>query len=244
MGCSGTRASATDPAGDDKLKKRSAAYLLRQLETEPLEPEWLAGRAKVTVRSEAQGVQKFNLNVRYRRDSIIWMNAKKASVEAGRVLITRDSIYFINRLDNQYGIVSISAAAERLGLPGDFDQLQALLLGRPVFFTRELAAKVIGDRYRLNGETERWETEYFLDGDYRLRRYRVQEPAVSRTLDVRLDAYAPLGEKGRFSHLRTISAYSPESDAAELLLEWSKLELDEPKTIRFSIPPRYERIDW
>ena len=227
----------------DPLRKRNVKYLRQQLDARTLDPAWLAGRAKVTVRSATEGTQKFNMNIRLRRDSVIWMNVKKVSVEAGRVLITPDSLYFINRLDNQYAVASLDYARERLGLPGDFGQLQDLLLGNPVFIVESLTAKVLRDRYRLSGEDRRFEAEYYLDGDYRLRKFVNQEPGLSRQLTAVLDDYRPVDSTRAFSHLRQFTLYSPESDRVELEMEWSKLELDVPKSLPFRIPPRYERLD-
>ena len=241
FGCTGQRRVVNEPG--DPLRKRSARFLQQRLADQALRPEWLAGRARVTVRSEREGTQKFNTNIRLRRDSVIWMNVKKVSVEAGRVLITPDSLYFINRLDNQYAITSLAYARERLGLPGDFGQLQDLLLGNPVFIVEDLVAKVLQDRYRLSGENRRFEAEYYLDGDYRLRRFVNQEPALARQLRAELDDYRPVDSTRAFSHLRQFTLYSPDSDRVELELEWSKLELDVPKSLPFRIPPRYERLD-
>ena len=242
LACGGSRRTVT-AAGTDPLRKRSAAYLREQLAARNLAPEWLSGRARVTVRSPREGTQKFNMNIRLRRDSVIWMNVKKVSVEAGRVLITPDSLYFINRLDNQYAITSLAYARERFGLPGNFADLQDLLLGNPVFLVDKLSAKVAGDRYRLSGEDRRYETEYELDAAYRLRRFVNQEPALSRQLRAELDDYRP-AQPGApdFSHLRQFTGYSPDSDRVELEMEWSKLEWNVPKSLPFRIPPRYERL--
>ena len=241
MSCTTTRKLPTTDA--DPLKKRSSRYLRQRLAERTLAPEWLSGRAKVTVRSVEEGTQKFNMNIRLRRDSIIWMNVKKVSVEAGRVLITPDSLYFINRLDNQYAVASLDYARERLGLPGDFGQLQDLLLGNPVFIVENLSAKVLGDRYRLSGEDQRFEAEYYLDEQFRLRKFNNQEPALIRQLTAELDDYQPIDSTRAFSHLRQFTLYSPESDRVELQLEWSKLEWNVPKSLPFRIPPRYERLD-
>ena len=240
--CGSTREATAGETGDP-LRKRNANYLRKRVAERTLAPEWLSGRAKVTVSSAAEGTRKFNVNIRLRRDSVIWLNVKKASVEAGRVLITRDSLYFINRLDNQYAITSLDYASERLSLPGDFAQLQALLLGNPVFLLDALTARVRGNRYRLSGEDRQFEVEYALDGDYRLREFRNVEPATSRQLSATLDDYRPAGAGApAFSHLRQYTAYSPDTERVELELAWTKLEWNVPKSLPFRIPPRYERL--
>ena len=79
-----------------KLKKRTTNYLLKRLKVNGLDAEWLSARAKINFKDAAQ-TRKFTANIRIRKDSIIWLNVKKLSVEAFRILVTRDSVYIINR---------------------------------------------------------------------------------------------------------------------------------------------------
>ena len=121
--------------------------------------------------------------------------------------------------------------------------MQAGLLGNPVFLTTNLDADVHNDHYRLEGRTERYFTQYLLDGlTYALHRTEVRDERERGTAVVRQLDYQPLGDGPPFSMLREMTLDGSEG-AVQLEIEWSKVEINEPKNILFSIPPRYERVE-
>lgn len=91
----------------------------------PQKIEWLDARAKVKV-TTPQGTDKFVMFVRMKSDSIIWASFKKFGAEGGRVLITQDSIFAINRIEKSYQILSLEML-NSFGFSANLIDLQALL---------------------------------------------------------------------------------------------------------------------
>lgn len=226
----------------EKLKPRSAKFLVKQLAENQVAADWFSGRLRIDYRDPFERT-KFNVNLRMRRDSVVWMNIKKVSVEAARVQITPDSIYIINRLDNQYLVKPTSWLREQFGANFTFEGLQQVILGNPVFLTTDLDAAIDDGRYVLEGRTDNYFTRYFLDGlSYRLREVFLRDERERGTASIEQSDYQIQNDGQLFPIGRRVVMDGPDGEIS-MDMEWSKVEIDEPKKILFSIPPRYERVE-
>ncbi len=225
------------------LKPRSAKFLRKRLIQNQLQAEWLSAKAKVIFR-DGQSVRKFIVNIRYRKDSLIWMNIKKLSVEAARVQITPDSIYIIDRMNNQFAIRGFSYAQREYNLPTGFNGLQSLLLGNPVFLTEELMPGIEKGQYRLSGKSDSSEAGYWLNGlTFALEQMVLDDFRNTRKMEVRQDDFQQMADGQEFSYFRNFNLSSRKFGDISIKVNFSKVELNVPKTIRFEIPERYEKIE-
>jgi hypothetical protein len=109
--------------------------------------KWLTGKlksnefnfntldAKLTVEATVDSnSNSFTTSLRIKKDSIIWMSISKIGIEAARVLITKDSVRLINRINNQYFKGDFAYISKLLNSPLDYEILQALLVGNSVSF--------------------------------------------------------------------------------------------------------------
>ena len=229
-----------------KLKKRSAKYLKKQLKSQELEVEWLSAKARINFK-DAEQTRKFTANIRMRKDSVIWMNVKKINVEAFRILITTDSIYVINRLEKEYYIEDLKLVEEKFNFPGQFQALQTAILGNPYFFeNQDLSANITNQQYQLTGDnTVRTKSDYYLDGEsYTLEQMAFFDVERDRKLTISLEDYAPVLEAAfQFAHNRKFVVESEETGTATIKMDFSKVELNVPKSIKFSISSRYKLVD-
>ena len=230
-------------AGTTKLPNRSARFLMKKLVQQQVEFEWFSAKARLSFSGEDLSIS-VSSNLRMQKDSLIWANARKLSIEAGRVLIRPDSFFVIDRINRQYAKQPVSAIAETLQLPANFEVMQTLLLGNPVFFTTDLQAGIEGAYYTLSGENDRFATTYHIDGnDYALRKISVLEKKENREVLMELSDYKTLDRKQNFSYIRTLWVDSPDTGPMHIDIEFSKVELNVPKNIQFEIPSRYTEID-
>jgi len=226
------------------LKKRSSKYLLKKLKAKELDVEWLSSKAKITYKDEAQ-TRKFNANIRVRKDSVIWMNVKKLSVEAFRILITQDSIFIIDRLEKKYYTHGLDFVEEKFNFPGQFQALQTAILGNPYFFDRQkLSANIADQQYQLTSGAEiRTRSTYLLNGlDYSLEKMSFFDVERNRKLAIELSDYLTVIDQLIFPHKRTYTIESKETGVAKIDMKFSKVQLNTPKSIIFSVSDKYERI--
>jgi len=216
------------------------------LKAQALDVEWLSARAKINFKDSHQ-TRNFSANIRMRKDSVIWMNVKKASIEAFRILITTDSIYVINRLEKEYYVEDLKLVEEKFNFPGQFQALQTAILGNPYFFEeQQLSASTANQQYQLTGDNGvRTKSDYFLNGDsYALEQMAFFDVERDRKLNILLTEYAPVLEAAfQFAHHRQFEVESEETGNASIKMKFSKVELNVPKAIKFSISSRYKLVD-
>jgi hypothetical protein len=73
--------------------------------------------------------------IRIQKDKVIWIsiNATLLGIEVFRVMITPDSVKVLNKLDKNYQLRSVSYLQEMSHLPFNFNDLQSVIVGNPVY---------------------------------------------------------------------------------------------------------------
>lgn len=230
-------------AQGESLKPKNERVLLKKLLENSVSAEWLAAKAKISYDDEYGG-ETFSANIRLRKDSVIWMNFKKFSIEGARVLLTPDSIFVIDRINNQYLAKPFEYAQKEYSLPVGFHGLQAMLLGNPVFFSKETEAGVDSARYTLAQKTENLNATYWLESpEMLLRRFLIDDFRNKRTMDVFSSDYRELDGKQQFSYVRSFNLKSPDLGKMNVKVEFSKIEVNVPQEMKFEIPSGYERVN-
>ena len=185
------------------------------------------------------------------KDSVIWMNVKKLSVEAARIKITPDSIYAIDRLNKEFFIKDLSFLEKEYSLPArasgpsNFDVLQEVIFGNPVFFDgTSMKAEVKTSAYQLNNDNDDFSSEYLVDGiSFLLKQMAFAEKHSKQNLKLSYEHTPEEEEYPNFSYFRNFDLYSETFGNVSVNVKFSKLEINSPKTIRFEIPSNYTKLD-
>ncbi len=207
--------------------------------------EFVSGKAKINVASP-YGSVRATLYLRTIKDSVIWMAVKKLSVEGGRVLITPDSMFLIVRPEKTYQKYALADINKTYGLNGDFSYIQNLILGlTPEVDTtqfwevnetgqkvevktsiKNILHKFILDRASGNVTSGTFRDQFVADGDWQYENYifSIDNTAIpaKRIYNIQL---------------------ADESEIQTLKIEFSEIEVDMPKSIRFEIPSHYTRTN-
>jgi len=241
-GCS--RKNMSGPA-TPATEARSPDFLLEKLKNRDLsEVHTLTARANIFAEGEGQSVAA-NANIIWIRDSVLWVNVKKLGIEAMRALVTKDSVYLINRLDKTYSVRGLGSLQRQYSLPEGFPLLQTAVLASAWFFPDiSLQSDIKEELHRLSGSSEHSGAEYRLEeGSFYLRSETFVQQRDARSLTLGFGEYKKLPGAGLFPYLRSIEAYSPETGALRLEFELSDVEVNIPKNYKFEIPEHYERIE-
>ncbi|MEO8590595.1 MAG: DUF4292 domain-containing protein [Flavobacteriales bacterium] len=79
------------------------------------------------------GSKGFKAQVRSVRDSAAWVSVVPAlGIEVARILLTPDSLKFLDKLHDQYFVGDTAAAKKKFGLQPSLSLLQQALLGEPI----------------------------------------------------------------------------------------------------------------
>jgi hypothetical protein len=116
------------------LKEEGADYLFSKLKENELKFDLFAAKFSAEY-SNNKTKNSFNGQIRIARDSIIWLSfSPMLGIEVFRMLITQDSVKFINRMNNTYFSGDYGYVNKFLNTNIDFDILQAFLLGNDLSF--------------------------------------------------------------------------------------------------------------
>lgn len=202
--------------------------------------------AKVGVDYKGRDGKGYNVNANLRmyRDSAIWVSVNAIlGIEAMRLLITKDSVKLLVKLDQKtYTARSISYLQEVTSLPLDLYTLQDLIIGNPVY----LDSNVVN--YRVQNTIINFVSlgQFFKNlvtlnqTDKTILHSKLDDMNTtrSRTADLWYNEYE--AKKGPlFSKKRQIVV--SEKTRLDIKLDFKNYNFNEPVSFPFSIPKNYTR---
>lgn len=184
-----------------------------------------------------------NANIKMYRDSAIWISANAIlGIEAMRLLITKDSVKLMNKLEKVYTARSIGYLQEVTSLPLDLFTLQDMIVGNPVFLDSNIVRYTLGNgvidimslgTYFKNLLTLDAENKALLHS-----KLDDANPLHNRTADLWYSDYET--KKGAlFATKRQIVV--AEKGRLEIKLDFKNYSFNEPVEFPFSIPKNYSR---
>jgi hypothetical protein len=202
------------------------------------------GQAKIFMEGNGQSIGA-TANIVWVRDSAIWLNVKKFGLEAARALVTRDSVFVLNRLEKTYTARGLESLQRQYSLPAGFELIQSMLLASPWFFPDiSLTSDIKDGQHRLSGSNGNYAADYRMEEEALwLRQEIFLQPRNTRSMSVSFGNYKKTAVAGWFPYLRTVEAFSPETGDMKLSIELNDIEFNTPKSFRFEIPKHYDRVD-
>jgi len=197
------------------------------------------------LKGEGQGQSiEATTNIIWLRDSIIWLNVKKFGIEGLRVLITPDSVYAINRIDQSCTILPLKKVLRDYGVPGNFDMIQRLLLGSAWFFPNmEMVSDTLDGLHHLQGETAQYKAQYGIqDGIYRWRTGLFEQKRAQNQVSLLFNRFITTEMLGPFAHERRIDAQTEAQGRLALDITFTEVVPNGAETYRFDIPAHYRRL--
>jgi len=201
--------------------------------------------AKIKVDYEdAKGRQPdVNAFVRIQKDSIIWIsiNATFLSIEAFRILITKNKIIILNKLEKQVEEHPFSFIESIAKIPLDFKTLEDIIIGNPVYLGDKVVAyKVTENRILLSTIGEYFKNLLTLSANNNL-----IERSKLDDLDVKLNRTADLSygkyenkEGVRFSTEREITV--AEKTKVNIKLDFKQYDFNTVLSYPFTVPKNYK----
>ena len=225
---------------DVRVKERSSKYVVKRLNQNKVDVEWLNGKGKLFYKDSEQSLRA-SVTIRMRKDSAIWMAVKKFGIEGARVLITTDSLYVLDRLSKVYYVKDFDFIEREYNLPASFTELQNLLLGNPVLLSdKKYQSELEKTAHLLSDEVAGVQQKYWIDGGrFLLDKMSFVEPAERREVLIEQSDFQSLDKNTNFSYFRNLKLNSPTTGNVNMELTFSKVEINEATSMRFSVPSNY-----
>ncbi len=201
--------------------------------------------AKVNTDYQGSDGKKYDVNVfiRMHKDSLIWISVNGAlGIEGMRVLIDKDSVRILNKLDKEYQVRSLSYLQEVAALPLDLSTVQEMIIGNPVFLDSNIVS------YFLDGNTISLlsEGQWFRhlisisNNDHLVIHSKLDDVDVLRNRTCFLNYSDYENKDGRkFSTNRTISV--TEKTKLDVKLNFKQYAFNETLSYPFSVPKNYKK---
>lgn len=216
---------------------------LRQIDSNRINYQTFNAKVGVDYKGTDGKSHGVNANIRMYKDSVIWVSANAIlGIEAIRVMVTKDSVKLLNKLDKIYSARSISYLQELTSLPLNLHTLQDMIIGNPIF----LDSNII--RYTAGGGVINLLSlgQYFKnmvtlnEGDKNIVLSKLDDanPMRSRTGHLSYSDYE--NKKGpSFSTKRQIVV--SEKGRLEIKLDFKNYAFNEGVEFPFSVPKNYKR---
>ena len=115
-----------------KEKPTTAEKLVHAIQKEEVTQKNIQLKLKGFYKTNEQEMN-FSMNLRLKRDSLVWASVQVFGIEVARALLTQDSIYVINKIEKEYLFGGTQLISKFLGVQMGPLELQNLLLGKSVF---------------------------------------------------------------------------------------------------------------
>lgn len=236
----------TEDSSAIKAMQVFTTAMLKGIQANHINFNTFSGKMKLAFETDKKSHNNLNATFRIKKDSIIWISVSAPIVdEVIRAVITPDSLKMYNRLDKQLFLRKMSDAEELLNIPFDFQTLQDMLIGNPVYLTDSVyqvikTPSIISFSCDHNKFTSLFNV--YAD-DYVLQQSKVIDKdstaPIRRSCELTYGDYAKVAGR-KFSTTRRI--YIEEKNVTKVSLDFTRYDFDIPLTFPFSMPSSYKRM--
>lgn len=254
------KAVSTEPkkeTSNSRVDFKTAKTLLKLLRENEFKFQSLSAKLDVTALVEDKD-NSLGVTLRIRKDSAIWMSISPAlGIEAARVLITRDSVKFMDRINSKYFVGDFNYLSQMLQTDLDYQMIESLLIGNSAEFYEEdekLKAAKDSSKYllstirkrkirkALNQEQPKQELiqRIYLDPNtFKVSSIIINDFVSNREFKSDYSAFQDV-DSLKFPH--TINIGIKATKNIKIKIDYSKLTTNKTLTYPFSIPNKYEPI--
>jgi hypothetical protein len=255
--CKSKKSIVTNPR-PVKLKEQAFETLYAQMDSGAFAFDWMTAKADAEATSNGQ-TNSFEINLRIRNDSAIWLSltATALNIEGIRVLITQDSIKMLDRINKKYIISNFAEMSDLLHAEVNFDMLQNVVSGNFFQYKEEEKLRSVyldSTDYILSNLRKRKLKRELEDKDiniklihdiwldpftYRIQRTKWDDNKNNKEVNIYYSDFRDVGGKQfPFAAEFDVKAAKP----VNIKINYDKVTVNEPQTMPFSIPDKYEQI--
>jgi hypothetical protein len=218
--------------------------LLDNMNTRRIQYSTFSAKIKVDYWNSKGKQPDFVANIRMKKDSLIWISlSSDLGIEGIRVLITPDSVKFLDKLANTYTRRPLSFIQEVSQIPFAFADLQDLLVGNPVFFNSD---SITSYSRSINGFSILSVDSLFknlvtINLNYNIEKSKLDDvdKTLNRTCDIVNTEYE--NKTGTwFSTFREISV--SQQTKLDIQMKFKDYEFNKELNFPFTVPKRFKRL--
>jgi hypothetical protein len=249
--------TATAEVNKDLVEDKPADSLLKVIRQKELTFKTLTAKVDVDADLDKNNAS-FSCNLRMVKDSAIWISISPVlGIEAIRILITTDSVKFINRLKNTYFKGDYKVVNQMLQLDADFKMVQSILLGKTyLFYVEKNYLTSIDDKHYLIStlpkrklkkavaeEENPWllvHANWIDPANFMVNKLFIKDFKANRKLEVNYSNFITVDGQPIAKDVEIdIKAEKP----AKIKLVYNKVTLNKSVNLPFTIPDNFKPVD-
>jgi len=238
-----------------KLRGEQVIEVFDSVQARQFTFDYLSAKAEVKYTDRSGDTKEFDINLRLRKDSAIWISITPLlGIEALRALIRPDSVIILDRIHKEVIKRDFVYLENWLGTNLNYDIIQATILGNYFQYQEKEKLKSLyqDDPYvilsTLNKRQARRAAEekdptkpvvqdFWIDGNYRIARSRITDDKKDRWVEASYKNFIDLnGSLFPTEIVVTVAASTPKI----IKIEYKKAEREEALTMPFTVPEKYE----
>ena len=227
------------------LRTYTANHIMREIEENNFEFENIQTRLDIKFQDDNNSIG-LRGQLRMQRDSVIWLSLSlKVGIEIGRIMITPDSVMFMNRSNKTYLAESLHTFNEKLPIEPSIAFFQDILLGNDTQIKN-------GDRYRVTTENDRYRLEitkkdfnitedlWVTPKTFKISKYNIKEQNNDkRNIHIEYDDFKEFDDRLMPSKIR-FKLSSGHDVSVEI--NYSNVIVNEDVMFPFNITKKFDRI--
>jgi len=210
--------------------------------------DYLTAKSKFSFDSKKQNFDNTNVNIRMKKDSLIWISVTGVGFEVARGLITRDSIVFMDKFHKNYFVFTYEQLSRKYNFELNFPLLQSIIVGNLPFppqmgdtFTKEDNFFVLNQNAGRIGVSN-----YIASDNLKLSSLKAVETGRDNTFTLQYSDFRTISDAlFPFISLVTLNVKLPQdqqNSETKITLKHSKVDLvSQSPGFPFSIPSGYTR---
>ena len=253
--CKSTRKVVEAPSSLVKLRGAEVIQIFDSVRAREFTFDYLSAKAEVNYTDRSGDTKGFDINLRIRKDSAIWISITPLlGIEALRALIRPDSVIILDRINKEVIKRDFVYLEEWLNTKLSYDMVQAVILGNYFQYQEKEKLKslyqddpfvilsTLNKRQARRAAEEKDPTkpvvqDFWIDGNYRIARSRITDDKKDRWVEANYKNFVDInGSLFPTEIVVTVAASTPKI----IKVEYKKAEREETLTMPFSVPDKYE----
>lgn len=220
------------------LRTYNANHLVREINENSFDYESLQTKLDIKFKDERNSLG-LKGQLRMQKDSLIWISlSMKLGIEVARVMVTDDSIKFINRSNRTYLSESLDNVKEMLPIDVSMSYIQNILVGNDSQLKRS-------DRYKTSIDNDLYKLESSRDGLLMKQLWII--PETFRISRYEINSISLLYDK--FDNIdgkilpKKIIFETNDSSNIKIEIDYSEIKTEEKLDFPFNISKKYNKIN-
>ncbi len=229
-----------------EITSSGTASKSQKLDVKAFEFDYLKGKAKLNY-LENNERQNAKANIRIKKDSVIWVQfAGVGGIEGGRILITKDSLIMIDRINKAIHAFDYNELTNRYKFDIDYKLIEAMILGNmPFEVEKKDKISKQNDFFLVKQKNGLSSIENYVNREtQKLEKLTIEQNATKNSMNLSYTDFNTVSEALFPFNSSVTLKYTNKNKTlfTEINLDFSRAEIPEkPLKFPFSIPAKYER---